>query len=308
LSTGESIPWLEVLVQGVIQPKELCARFTPRKRVPTGPLTDLNGVSIPNANWHMSIVYHRWSVRVVIGQPVLELTSNVGGFIEHLRNLSIDMLKTWLHAQALYSNQRLEMDTNTVTVTYSLVGNGMYPMWVEFVPNPPQKRRPIPRHALRKGEQTALPAVWGLDFRRALRDYDLALKESGESRLIFLWRAAEEILRSYDSHVAEGKSPHYKLGAEALGLYYLGDNSKERWILELSNLAHQYARHSGERQLGKLPSSLDDCVAAAQSRVAEIIQRHARNIDARFPSKGFSYPQPDILTGWLNSDKREYSL
>lgn len=284
------------MVQGTLWPQELCAKFRLQDRIPIGPLTQADGTPIPGANWQMAIVFHRWSVRFVIERPVAGI-NDPGEFIEHLRNVGIDMLKTWLHAQSLYSNERLEMDT--YTVTFSHEGKDLETMWVQLVPKP--SKEPIPIEALLNGTETVLPAVWDLDFRRALRDYDLALTFNEENRLVFLWRAAEEILRHYHTP-KEGASPGYEPGARALKLHYSDDVECIQWMRELGTLSHKFARHSGKRQLGLLPDSFDKCVEAAQLRVAEMIRRHAKNIDDRFPDKAFLHPQPDILTGWLKPD------
>jgi hypothetical protein len=228
----------------------------------------------------MQIVLHRFAVAFTVDRPIpfADADSLVDGF----RDNALHLVSLWLRAQAIERKTRLEWGTYTTSVQVN--GELAEPRWVQLFPQ--SNPKPIPNNALRDVADAIMPAFGDLDLQYAIRDYDLALKYTGSERLIFLWRAAEQILVAHHEpppHQTPPRGP----AAKNLGLFYHGNN-KELWINELSRLANSKGRHAG----GELPSPEE--LAVAEERVAEMIRRHAR---FKRGNKTWEEPITDMLTG-----------
>jgi hypothetical protein len=269
------VPWLYVLVQGVIDPQQLCVNFQDTDLVLRG-----NVPNMPGVTWQMQIVLHRFAVAFTVDHP---LPFDIDPLVDGFRNDALNLVSLWLRAQAIESRTRLEWGTYTIAVQV----NGVLaePRWVQLLSQSSPK--PIPNDALRDVADAIMPALHNLDLQYAIRDYDLALKYSGGERLIFLWRAAEQILLAYHEPTP-GDTPKYERAANALGLFYRESDERGLWVRELAQLAHRKARHAG----GMPPSPGE--LLAAEERVAEMIRRHAR---FRQGNETWARPKTDTLTG-----------
>lgn len=102
------------------------------------------------------------------------------------------------------------------------------------------------------------------------RDYERSINAEGKDKLIFLYRAVEEILWHYflkSNPNSDDRNPSPSSCAKALELGH-DPSKREKWISEFTTLAHERGRHSeGRPYTHKLPASLNDCILAAEKRV-----------------------------------------
>ena len=285
-------PWLAMLLQGVIEPQIPCR--------------ELSGQTLVNAlfvqgkevgHWWMRIEAHRFSIRLEVTNQNDQDPNETA--IEMHKN-AVKLVNLALGSQSIYSRRRLKIDT--YTITYSVEGGELQPMF--FSPSKPDdaENTAISNRLLAEGlQQIGWAAITDQPLFQTILDFQFALEqpEGHHHRLIYLWRAVEEILWVYcPDDGKERLGPPYAITAEALGLYRRKSN-KDEWINEIAVLAHDYARHSQGRTKRREISimQLPSYVKVAEDRVAEMIIRHAQKL--KNPETNFSKPQADLLTGWL---------
>ena len=117
----------------------------------------------------------------------------------------------------------------------------------------------------------------------ALQDYATAVANP-EFSLFLLWRAIEWVLWEYDDS-GSGRNPAFAPAEKALGL-------PPRWLAEVGDLAHNFARHARHRDQ---PNT--NLVAAARGRVKNLILRHLR-VTHTYPDSNLPAVESDALSGW----------
>lgn len=288
-------PWLTVLYQAIITPQRVCTELH----------SEVSGILLSpyEGDWRIEIHQHRLAVTFRIMDRVPD--EEVMSIVETLRNTGRHVSYLVLRSQALFSRQLLE--ASSYTVTMQLGDRPMESLFVDLGEQQSNELQAINNEDFKKGVNiVARPSAFGGhdNLQRALRDFELALKETDTNRLIYLWRAVEEIiwyhyLKDHPSPDQFPTSLPYANAANHLHLFSMSD-TRENWLSELSRLAHQYARHAEAKpDKTPLPAGLPECIEAAEKRVVEIIERHARYLSGE---EVVEPPPSDILTGWLSDN------
>jgi hypothetical protein len=290
---AEQQPRLILLYQAIITPQRVCEELH----------SEVSGILLSpyEGDWRIEIHQHRLAITFRIMDQVPD--EAVKPTVETLRNTGRHISHLVLRSQALFSRQLLE--ASFYTVTMQLGNRPMESLFVDLGEQQSKEPQTIRSEDFKRGVNViARPSAFGGhdNLQRALRDFEMAIKVTDTNRLIYLWRAVEEILwyHYFEDNPSSNefpRNPPYSNAANCLHLYS-NTNEREGWLSELGRLAHQYARHAEARpHKTSLPADLNECIEAAEKRVVEIIERHARHLSEE---EIVEPPPSDILTGWLN--------
>jgi len=292
----QSNPLLTVLLQGIMEPQYHCRELSGgmNEKNPLNLSAQEHGVEI-EGTWQLAMKAHRISVRIEIYKASHRHLLADPQIASYLQVLAADIVRLHLQSQALFSEIKIELNAYTITIVGE---NGQVePMW--FSESKPPEYPAIEPDDFVKGANllTVMPDA---AYLRALRDFNLALDFKDDNRLIYLWRAIEEILWAHAPTTTNlDSTPPHEPAAKNL-LLYRDKTKMGGWINEIAKLAHSYARHAlGSGNRPKLPATLDRCIATAQSRTVELIVRHAQYVDGN--TGHFLSPANDILTDWLKT-------